>query len=489
MIELRKVSFTYQSAERKSGVFDLELTIPDGQVVLLCGESGCGKTTVTRLINGLAPAYYRGQLSGEILVNGKNTARTPLHELSKTVGSVFQNPRSQFFTVETTGEIAFGCENLGLPREEIYRRIGRVSRQLRIQPLLDRSLFALSGGEKQKIACASVAAMEPEIFVLDEPSSNLDLATIADLRDTVAAWKAMGKTVVVAEHRLYYLMGLADRVLYLKDGRIARDLPAADFAALPLEELHGMGLRSLGPADFSSCRTASFEDAEPLRLQDFRFSYGRREVLRIPELSVPRGAIIGVLGNNGAGKSTFAKCLCGLSKEAQGTLRIGETVLGGKERLRACYMVMQDVNHQLFTESVEEELLLSLPGEEESADQQSVRDILAELHLTEFQSLHPMSLSGGQKQRVAIGSAIASGKEILVFDEPTSGLDRRHMLEVSSLLERLAAMGKTVFVITHDPELLAECCRYFLFLDRGTVLWSGGATPENRRRLTEFFAL
>ena len=173
LIEFQNVTFTYQSTERESGVYNLNFKIPDGQVVLLCGESGCGKTTLTRLINGLAPEYYDGQLSGEVLVNGKSTAKTPLYELSKVVGSVFQNPRSQFFTVDTTGEIAFGCENIGLPKEEIYQRIGQVTGELKIQKLLDRSLFALSGGEKQKIACASVSAMEPEIFVLDEPSSNL----------------------------------------------------------------------------------------------------------------------------------------------------------------------------------------------------------------------------------------------------------------------------------------------------------------------------
>lgn len=487
MIEFRNVTFTYQSTERESGVYDLNLTIPDGQVVLLCGESGCGKTTLTRLINGLTPEYYNGQLSGDVLVNGKQTAKTPLHKLSKIVGSVFQNPRSQFFTVDTTGEIAFGCENIGLPKEEIYRRIGKAASELKIQNLLDRSLFALSGGEKQKIACASVSAMEPDIFVLDEPSSNLDVATIADLREVVEQWKSMGKTIIVAEHRLYYLMGIADRVIYMKNGRIAKDLSAEAFSALSEQELQSMGLRSLHPS-FTARLPVSETHNESIEIHDFHFCYGKTQVLNIPKLSIPRGAVVGVLGDNGAGKTTFAKCLCGLEKSAEGTLRIGSQSLNAKQRVQKCYMVMQDVNHQLFTESVEEELLLSLPGDDENADKQQVAQILSDLNLLEFQNLHPMSLSGGQKQRVAIGSAIASDKEVLVFDEPTSGLDYRHMIEVAANLESLGKMGKTIFVITHDPELIAQCCNYFMFIEHGEIHWTGGWTTENKERLSAFFS-
>lgn len=473
MIEFQNVTFTYQSTDRESGVYNLNLTIPDGQVVLLCGESGCGKTTLTRLINGLAPEYYNGQLSGQVLINGKKTATTPLHELSKIVGSVFQNPRSQFFTVDTTGEIAFGCENIGLPKEEIYQRIGQVSGELKIQKLLDRSLFALSGGEKQKIACASVSAMEPEIFVLDEPSSNLDVATISDLREVVAKWKAMGKTIIVAEHRLYYLMGVADRVVYMKDGRISKDMSVTDFANLPETQLQEMGLRSLHPSFATALPQVTVKD-KMIQLVNFHFSYGKTEAVNIPQLVVPQGGIVGVLGNNGAGKTTFAKCLCGLEKSAQGFLRVGNDSLNAKQRLQKCYMVMQDVNHQLFTESVEDEILLSLPGENENADKQQAGEILENLNLLQFGKLHPMSLSGGQKQRVAIGSAIASDKEVLVFDEPTSGLDYHHMIEVARSLIALSKMGKTLFIITHDPELIAQCCNYFMFIEHGKIKWSGG---------------
>lgn len=487
MIEFQNVTFTYHSTERESGVYNLNLTIPDGQVVLLCGESGCGKTTLTRLINGLTPEYYEGKLDGVVLVNGKDTVKTPLYELSKAVGSVFQNPRSQFFNVDTTGEIAFGCENIGLPKEEIYRRIGQVTGELKIQKLLDRSLFALSGGEKQKIACASVSAMEPDIFVLDEPSSNLDVATIADLKQVVAKWKEMGKTVIVAEHRLYYLMDIADRVIYLKNGRIEQDMSAVAFGRLGVEQLQAMGLRSLHPANFSKIPAVSLGSSS-IEIRNFLFSYGKMEAMNIPQLSVPQGAIVGILGDNGAGKTTFAKCLCGLEKSAKGTLQIGQEALGAKQRIKKCYMVMQDVNHQLFTESVSDEILLSMQGEDEQADKKQTEEILKSLNLLEYQELHPMSLSGGQKQRVAIGSAIASDKEILVFDEPTSGLDYYHMLEVAGNLQRLSDMGKTLFIITHDPELIAKCCNYFVFIEHGKTVWSGGWTDGNKKRIADFFS-
>ena len=250
MIELKNVSFSYHTEEFNSGVYDINLTIPSGQTVLLCGASGCGKTTITRLSNGLAPVYYQGDLKEEILIDGIDSSKVTLYELSKKIGSVFQNPRSQFFSVDSTSEIAFGCENTGITREEMYRRIGQVAGDLNIESLLDRNLFALSGGEKQKIACASVSAMQPEILVLDEPSSNLDLHTISDLKEVIRKWKEQGKTVIIAEHRLYYLIELADRIVYMEDGKIVKNLSIDEFRKIEEEKLHQMGLRSGEPVKF-----------------------------------------------------------------------------------------------------------------------------------------------------------------------------------------------------------------------------------------------
>ena len=495
MIELKNVSFQYEQGSSKGKIENIDLTIHDGEVVLLCGESGCGKTTLTRLINGLIPHYYEGTLTGQTIVEGIDVKNVSLYALSGVVGSVFQNPRTQFFTVDTTSEIAFGCENLGIDAEEINSRMEKTVSALKIRDLLNRSLFALSGGEKQKIACASVSAMEPKIFVLDEPSSNLDIESIRELKNVLREWKAQGKTIVIAEHRLYYLMDIADRVLYMTDGHIKENLPIADFRKKTTDELQSLGLRALQSEDFSRMKGAVGATRQ-LYIRDFEAAYknasgGRKQkqkVLDIPDLMIPQGSVVGVVGNNGAGKTSFANNLCGLFQTAKGCMSMeGKTYMAG-QRMKICYMVMQDVNHQLFTESVLDEILLSLDNADEEKAILEAEKIMESLHISEFREAHPMSLSGGQKQRVAIASAVASGKQIIVFDEPTSGLDYRHMKEVAENLRELSSLGKTLLIVTHDPELIAECCNYFVFIEKGKVLWSDGWNRISRERLQRFFA-
>ena len=450
-----------------SGLYDIDLTINDGETILLCGESGCGKTTLTRLINGLIPHYYEGELTGEVLIDNKIISKLPLYETAKLVGSVFQNPRSQFFNVDTTSEIAFGCENRGLPEDEITVRIKETVAEFKIGPLMDRSIFQLSGGEKQKIACASVSACRPDIFVLDEPSSNLDAAAIEDLRKLVALWKSKKKTIIVAEHRLYYLRELVDRVVYMKDGRIKHIFTGKQLTKMTKTKLSGMGLRPLYLQSLEQNVTVPDLSQERLLISNFVFSYRHdAPAINIEKLSVPQGGVVAVIGPNGAGKSTFARCLCGLAKHCKGTLSNGGTVSKGRDRLKNCYMVMQDVNHQLFTESVLDEILLSMP--EKSANKAEA--ILAEFDLLPFSEKHPMALSGGQKQRVAIASAVASDKEIIIFDEPTSGLDLLHMREVAGNIKKLQQIGKTQFIISHDLEFILESCTHVVHLENGKVV-------------------
>ncbi len=480
MIQIKNVSFFYAQGQKENGLQDINLNIQQGEVVLLCGESGCGKTTLTRLLNGLIPNFYEGTLSGEILVCGQNISSLPLYETAKLVGSVFQNPRSQFFNVDTTSELAFGCENKGLPEEEIFTRIAATVSDFNLKPLMDRSIFQLSGGEKQKIACASVSTCHPDIFVLDEPSSNLDMAAVEDLRKMIVVWKQRGKTIVIAEHRLYYLRELADRIVYMKNGQIEKEFSAEDMSQMPEKKLISMGLRPLFLESLANGNIAMEIPQDTLTVSDFVFSYrGQLPAVNIDSLHIPEGGIVAVIGPNGAGKSTFARCLCGLNRRCKGTITNKGRTCKAKDRLKCCYMVMQDVNHQLFTESVLDEVLLSM----EEQDAVRAEEILAALDLLPLKELHPMSLSGGQKQRVAIASA----KEIIVFDEPTSGLDLRHMQEVSENITQLQKAGKTLFIISHDLEFIFHSCTHVLHLEKGVAVDSYPLNESGTKKLTAFF--
>lgn len=484
MIEFKNVSFSYPDGA-DGGLKHIDLSIPDGQFVLLCGRSGCGKTTLTRLINGLIPQFFAGELSGEIFLDGENIFDLPMYRIAEKVGSVFQNPRTQFFNVDTDGEIAFGMENEAVPRERMERRVTETAKALHIEELLGRSIFALSGGEKQKIAFASVYAMEPSVYLLDEPSSNLDTAAIAELREHLRLIKAQGKTVIAAEHRLYYLTDVADRIIYLENGSIAGDWTPEQFRALPDEKRCEMGLRTL---DLSreAPENISFSDAAPrLELKNVSLSYRKRSVLRGLALKAAPGDVIAVVGRNGAGKTTFSRALCGLHRESSGSYIWDGKSLSPKERLKRSYMIMQDVNYQLFAESVESECTFGL----KLPDTALARQTLEGLGLAALCERHPNTLSGGQKQRLAAAAAIVSGKELFVFDEPTSGLDYDSMQRLAALIQRLAARGRIVFVVTHDYEFVCRSCTRVLHLDGGGVRDDLCMTQENLPRIKGIFGV
>lgn len=482
IIQISNVSFQYENSE-KGALHDVSLTVEPGECILLCGESGCGKTTITRLLNGLIPHFYEGTLNGMVEVCGLKIQEEELYTIAEKVGSVFQNPRSQFFCLDTTSEVAFGCENMGLSEDEIKQRIAKVTRELKMENLMGRNIFKLSGGEKQRVACASVSAMQPEIFVLDEPTSNMDLDAIEELKKTLLFWKKQGKTIVIAEHRLYWLKYICDRVIYMEEGHIVSDLPMKTFVTFSEDRIKAMGLRgiSLSQPEFPEKPEKS---GKTITFKNYHFNYEKEEVLHMSDVTVPAESIIAVTGHNGAGKSTFLRCLCGLEKKFKGHTVLDGANLSGRQMLKNCYMVMQDVNHQLFCETVEEEIQLGMA--EEKADK--VSDLLRELDLAGFRERHPMSLSGGQKQRVAIASAVLAEKSVLIFDEPTSGLDYKHMRQTAGLFQRLKERKKTMFIITHDPELIVMCCTHVLHIEHGEVQEFYPLTREHCGQFMEQFS-
>ena len=454
MISIDRVSFGYGEAQET--LSQVSAAIAPGECVLLCGASGCGKTTVTKLINGLIPAFTPGcRLEGRVEVDGLDPGTTPMYELARKVGSVFQNPKSQFFNLDTDSELAFGLENEGRPPEEIRKRVSDTVDALHLQELKARNIFSLSGGQKQLLAFGSVYAMGPEIFVLDEPTANLDQDAIARLHDQIAGLKRQGRTVVIAEHRLYFLTDLIDRVLYLRDGVLERTFTRKQFFALTDGEREALGLRTLIPAGCTLPAAAPAGAKEGLSVEGLTCAYRKEPpVFQALSFSARPGEVVAITGPNGVGKTTLSRCLCGLIREQAGQIALNGRPLNRKERQKAAFCVMQDVNHQLFSDSVWGECRMSAPDVPDS----TLKGVLDSLHLLPFRERHPMSLSGGQKQRLAVATALLSEKPILIFDEPTSGLDYARMVEVSGVIRSLAQQGRIVLVVTHDQEFLQRAC-------------------------------
>lgn len=302
----------------------------------------------------------------------------------------------------------------------------------------------------------------PDIVVLDEPSSNLDIDGILMLKDVLAQWKKEGKTVVIAEHRLWFLKDLSDRVIYLNKGKIQEEWSGQEFFTQAPEFYKKRGLRSVEYKEPSLKGVP--ENCQSMVLEKVAYRYTKKqEALNIPRLEIPIGQVIAIVGHNGAGKSTFVQCMCGLLKHDRSILTVGEKQYKGKKRINLCYPVMQDVNHQLFAESVIDEVLLSMENEDKAAAEKYLKD----MDIFQFREDHPMALSGGQKQRVAIASALASQRDILIFDEPTSGLDYRHMEQVAKSIKLLKDRGKTVLIVTHDTEFIQVCCDLMIRLENG----------------------
>ena len=517
-IEFREAGFSYASTAGAASVRGVSLAQREGECVVVTGPSGCGKTTLARMVNGLIPAVYAGEAEGAVRVFGRAIADWEMDDLSCAVGSVFQNPRSQFFNLDTTSEIAFGCENMGVPRDEIARRIASTARALSIDHLLERDIRALSGGEKQLVAVASVHAMEPSAFVLDEPTAALDVRAMLRLRDVVARLKAAGKTVLIAEHRLWWLRGVADRIVLMRDGTVAEEMDAGEFAQMPAETRRRLGLRAwdieqVEPRALARSRERAdaFSGESPLlSAHGLKVRYGKHGpfVVNGCDFDAFAGRAVALAGRNGAGKTTFARCLAGLHAEAAGEIRVEGEVLVPRRRAGRVFLGMQESGYQLFSDTVEGELRLAIeaqreregrmaPGMGGAADavgcaapdtEASLVDAkLADFSLEELRGRHPLSLSGGQRQRLAIAAGSLQGSRVLVLDEPTSGLDLANMERIAAEIDRLKAAGHCLVIITHDFEFACATCDEIAHFENGRIAERFGLTSSTTARARELF--
>ena len=455
MLKLQHVSFRY--GESEWGVFDIDLRVKPGECVVLIGESGCGKTTMTRLVNGLAPSYYFGERRGEIFIGGRLISMLPIWEVGQAVGSVFQDPSRQFFSSELPGEVAFACENHGFSQDVIRQRTDHAIRKLRLAHLKERPLDALSGGEKQRTAIASVYALRPSLYALDEPTANLDSSGVTQLKETLYQLKKEGSSLLVAEHRLSWLDGLADRYVYMEAGRIKGEYLPREMKNMTAVQLESMGLRAVGLRPMASFAVSDDGKSPAIQVKQLCCRRGKTVIWQSLSFQAPSGRITALTGRNGIGKTTIGLALSGLIGHQSGAICIeGEKMQGRKLRQRV-YYCSNNTGTQFFTNSVSEELLLSSRPSEKNVF--LAREMLRRLKLYPWKDAHPANLSGGQRQRLAVACALLSEKPILVLDEPTSGLDGRNMRLVAEELKAAAQSGKTILVITHDEELINACCQ------------------------------
>lgn len=501
-ITFDQVSYTYPGAKRPA-LHNLSLDLPAGEFVLVAGASGAGKSTLLRIVNGLVPHFSGGRLTGNVRVLGLDPVSLSPQGMSRHVGFVFQDPEGQFVLDTVEDEIAFALENAALPAQEMRIRVEETLDLLDLEPLRERPLITLSGGEKQRVAIAAALALRPQVLLLDEPTSQLDPKSAEDVLNALVRLNHdLGLTVLLAEHRLERVLAYADRMLYLPGAgeAILSDGPRVVLAQvrtgpplvtlgrqlgwspLPLSIKEGLRFSRLltVPAAAESTRTPASQVAPSLSVRNLDFAYNGRSVLKDVTLDVRPGEVVALMGRNGAGKTTLLKALAGLVRPARGTIRVhGQEIapLATADICRTLAYLPQDPNALLFADTVEEELRVTLRNHGLPTDTHEAHTLinrtLAQVHLSDKAAAYPRDLSVGERQRVALAAVTVTQPGALLLDEPTRGLDYRAKGALAAMLRRWQAAGVAILLVTHDVELAAALATRVVLLAQGEVIADG----------------
>ena len=493
LVEVDGLTFRYRRASEPA-IRDVSLTVLAGEVVLLAGPSGCGKSTLIRAINGLIPHAYSGDLTGTVRIAGRSTTEVKLRDLALDVGTVLQDPAKQIVGATVEAELAFGPENLGIPRDEIRDRIRKVAEQAGIQKLLGRETFALSGGERQLLAVAGILMLHPKLFVVDEPLANLDPATAERLLALLRRLADEGSAIVIVEHRVEESLDLRpDRVLYLENGstrylgpvegflevadpesvKLPFDVVARRVAAgSPDEEPTAITLRERQGEDP--------DDTPRLEFRGVTAMLGETEILHGVDARLGPTETIAVLGPNGSGKTTLFRTAMRLLDITGGAVVVdGESIAGRRtvDLVGTFGYVFQSPSQMLFARTVEDELLFGprMLGRDPETFDALIDDVLRRTSLAELEGVRerpPLAMSFGQQKRLALAIALALRPKTLILDEPSAGQD--HRTAQAFMREVTAIPGlESLYFVTHDVDLaLTHADRILLFRD-GRVVADG----------------
>ncbi|EBU1141562.1 hypothetical protein CE665_24860 [Salmonella enterica subsp. enterica serovar Poona] len=449
MINIINVSFFYDHTHHVIKNFNLD--IQQGEFIVITGKSGCGKTTLMKIINGLIPRYYSGEVEGDIIINGKNLNYFKPGETGKYISNVFQNPESQFISDIVEDEVALAGENLGIPHHDLVKKVNKSCELLNITGLMKKKISCLSSGQKQKVALASSLINECPIILLDEPTANLDMKSSFELSELLNKLRKLGKTIVVCEHRLVFFKKHLDRLVIMDDGEIKKIVPRQEIEKI---DTIALGLRPLSYNINKNVYTSSISNhlKKSILCRDLMVSNSNIILMDNINININNNTVVAILGENGIGKTTFSKQMCGLFNIKHGFAVTGETK---KQRLNSSYYMMQDVDSQLFFDTVEKELLIGNQTDEKLNDAQN---ILKYLDLWSMRTKLPQMRSVGEKQRICVGVACMSDCPYIFLDEPTSGLDYERMIRVSELIKEKSKKS-TILVVTHDYDFIIECCQ------------------------------